>query len=97
MFFHAYYESKEMFGHKYIKQNYIQNWFSELTKMALHEGFLSGCGVFIQKQPHEVSYKKAVLKNITIFTGKHLCWSLFLIKLQAPKASSFIKKKLQRS
>ena len=27
--------------------------------------------------------KKAVLKNFTIFTGKHLCWSLFLIKLPA--------------
>ena len=29
------------------------------------------------------SIKKAVLKNFTIFTGKHLCWSLFLTKLQA--------------
>ena len=27
--------------------------------------------------------KKAVLKNFAIFTGKQLCWSLFLIKLQA--------------
>ena len=26
-----------------------------------------------------------VLKNFVIFTGKHLCWSLFLIKLQACK------------
>ena len=33
------------------------------------------------------SIKKAVLKNLTIFTGKHLCWSLFLI--------NFIKKRLQ--
>ena len=29
------------------------------------------------------SMKKAVLKNFAIFTGKHLCWSLFLIKLLA--------------
>ena len=28
-------------------------------------------------------YKKTVLRNFTIFKGKHLCWSLFLIKLQA--------------
>ena len=28
------------------------------------------------------SIKKAVLKNSAIFTGKHLCWSLFLITLQ---------------
>ena len=28
-------------------------------------------------------YKKAILKNFANFTGKHLYWSLFLIKLQA--------------
>ena len=27
------------------------------------------------------SIKKAVLKNLSIFIGKQLCWSLFLIKL----------------
>ena len=32
------------------------------------------------------SVKKGVLKKFTYFTGKHLCWSLFLIK--------FIKKRL---
>ena len=35
-----------------------------------------------QKQPLEVFCKKAALKNFTIAQGKHLCWSLFLIKLQ---------------
>ena len=35
-----------------------------------------------------------VLKNFAIFTGKHLCWSLFLIKLQV-LACDFIKKRLQ--
>ena len=29
------------------------------------------------------SIKKAVFKNFTLFIRKHLCWSLFLIKLQA--------------
>ena len=29
------------------------------------------------------SVKKGVLKNFVIFIGKHLCWNLFLIKLQA--------------
>ena len=28
-------------------------------------------------------YKKTVLKNLAIFTEKHLCWSLFLIKLRS--------------
>ena len=36
-----------------------------------------------QKQPPEVFYKKAVLKNFAIMTGKHLGGSLFLKKLQA--------------
>ena len=31
----------------------------------------------------EVSCKKAVLKDFINFIGKHLCWSPFLIKLQA--------------
>ena len=42
-----------------------------------------------QKRPPVVFYKKNVHKNFGIFTGKHLHWSLFLIKLQA------IKKRLQ--
>ena len=33
-----------------------------------------------QKQPPRCFMKKAFLKNLAIFTGKHLRWSLFLIK-----------------
>ena len=36
------------------------------------------------------SVKKGVLKSFANLTGKHVCWSLFLIKLQI-----FIKKRLQ--
>ena len=36
-----------------------------------------------QHHPPEVLHKKADFKNFAIFTGKHLCWSHFLIKLQA--------------
>ena len=31
--------------------------------------------------------KKAVLKNFAKRTGKHLCWSIFLIKLKAGPAT----------
>ena len=48
-----------------------------------------------QKQPPEVFYKKRYFKNFGMFTGKNLCWCLFLIKLQALKACNFIKKRLQ--
>ena len=30
-----------------------------------------------QKQSPEVFFKKTVLENFAIFTGKHLCWSFF--------------------
>ena len=36
-----------------------------------------------QKQLSEVFYKKSVLINFAKFKGKHLCWSLFFIMLQA--------------
>ena len=41
----------------------------------------------------EVFCKNGVLKNFATFTGKHLCQSLFLIKLQ-PNTCNFIKKRL---
>ena len=45
-----------------------------------------------QRQPLELFCKKGVLRNFENFTGKHLCWSLFLIELQ--EVRSFIKKRL---
>ena len=48
--------------------------------------------VNIQKQPLEVFYKKGVHTNFAIFTGRHLCWSLFLKKLHF---WNFIKTRLQ--
>ena len=37
----------------------------------------------VHRNSHQkCSEKKIVLKNFAIFSGKHLCWSLFLIKLQ---------------
>ena len=38
------------------------------------------------------SIKKAILKNFAIFTGKHLCWGLFIINLQTFMASTLFKK-----
>ena len=39
-----------------------------------------------------VLYKKGVFKNFWIFTGKHLCWSLLLIKLQALRPAAVLKR-----
>ena len=46
----------------------------------------------LQKQPPEVFYKKDVLKKFANFTGKHLSWSLFLIKLQAFSPAASLKR-----
>ena len=40
--------------------------------------------------------KAGVLKNFIIFTGKNLCWSLFLIKFQDWRPTFLFKKRLQR-
>ena len=37
----------------------------------------------IRSSCSQMFFKIGELENFIIFTGKHLCWSLFLIKLQA--------------
>ena len=44
-----------------------------------------------QKQLPEMFYKKAVLKNFLIFTGKHLCW-VSVKMLQAFRSATLLKK-----
>ena len=41
----------------------------------------------------QMFFKIGALKNFAMFTGKHLCWSLFVIKLQAARFA--IKKRPQ--
>ena len=43
----------------------------------------------------QMFFKIDVLQNFDIFRGKHLCWILFLIKLQACKFSANIAKFLR--
>ena len=40
-------------------------------------------------------FEKISIKNFAIFTGKHLFWGLFLIKMQAFRPATFFKKRLQ--
>ena len=49
---------------------------------------------FVLKQYRGVLQKKGVLKKFGNFTEKHLCWGIFLIKLQAWPCN-FMKKRLQ--
>ena len=43
----------------------------------------------------QMLFKTCVLKHFTILTGKHLYWSLFLIKLQDWRLVFSLKKRLQ--
>ena len=61
---------------------------SQFMAHALHSVYnRSESSSYLQKQPPELFYKKAVLGNFAIFTGKQQCWSLFLMKLQARPAT----------
>ena len=46
----------------------------------------------IHKQPPGMFYKKGLLKSFAKFTGEHLCWSLFLIKLQVFRPATLLKR-----
>ena len=45
-----------------------------------------------KKQPPEVFYKKAVLRNFARIAGKHLCSSLFLRNLPASKPATLLER-----
>ena len=45
----------------------------------------------VTKQPLEVFYKKSYSQKFRKFTGKHLCWSPFLINLQAFRTAILLK------
>ena len=51
----------------------------------IHKKYIKYGIAYFQKQPTEVFYKKAVLKDFAILAGKHLFWSLFLISCQSFK------------
>ena len=40
----------------------------------------------------QMFFEIGVLKNFAIFTGKYLCWTLFLIKLQAFRPANLLKR-----
>ena len=52
-----------------------------MTKMIKNKMNYKMTNTINQKPPPEVFCKKGVLRNFAEFTGKHLCQSLFFIKL----------------
>ena len=46
---------------------------------------------FFHIKAAQMFFLKVALKNFSIFTREHLCWSLFLIKLHAWKPASLLR------
>ena len=70
--------------------------------MTLRSQFEGGCYPLLavyfqkymkQKQPPEVFCEKVVFKNFAMFTGKHLCQSLFFNKVTVPSSAALLKKR----
>ena len=55
-------------------------------------GFLIHWRIFFWSNHRRCFVKKTVLKNFAIFTGEHLCWSVFLIKLLVFSPATLIKR-----
>ena len=49
------------------------------------------CEIFRSSRT-EMHFKIGVLRKFAMFTGRHLCWSLFLIRFQAWKPATLSKK-----
>ena len=51
------------------------------------------CNVLIFRSSRsQIFFNIDALKNFASFTGKHLCWSLFLIKLHALRPATLLKR-----
>ena len=48
-----------------------------------HAYFQQHCHILFKSSRSQILFKIGVLKDFGAFTGKHLRWSLFLIKLRA--------------
>ena len=67
---------------------------SLFLKLVLYTLFQMHCPKIIlslRSSHWRCSIEKDVFKNFANFTGKHLCWSLFLIKLHAFRPATLLK------
>ena len=75
--------------------NTLLHVFLHISRTSLQWDLLLLTGV--QKQPPEVLFKKAVLKNFFKFTGKNLCQSFFFNKVLSKNAKKFVALPKKRS
>ena len=81
----------------FVCNSYTQDEFLNIKKVNHHESY----SFWVRNKEQETeaatrdqrySIKKVDLENSKILTGKHLCWSLFLIKLQTFRSVTLLKK-----
>ena len=66
--------------------------FCEISGNTYFTEHLRATACIFRNSQSQMLFKIGALKNFTNFTGKQLCWHLFLMKL---KGCNFIKKRLQ--
>ena len=68
------------------------DWFRALVQILQLNKKEKGFSQVFRSSRLQMFVKIGVLKNLANFTGKHLCWSLFLIKLQLFKSATLLKR-----
>ena len=61
----------------------------DLSKSVLN---INGVELTMESSVKLLSIGIGVLKNVVNFTGQHMCWSLFLIKLHAFRPATLVKR-----
>ena len=81
---------------RYCCQTFFMVEFSNalFSKRVVYSDFISKKGQQkVTRSSHRrCSVKKSVLENFTNFTGKHMCWILFLVKLPVFRPAALLKR-----
>ena len=75
----------------FAAENAFFNWLRYLLLTVTPVFPPNSFGVKRQKQPLKLLLKKGVFRNFASFTGKQLCWSLFLIELQTFRPAALLE------
>ena len=60
-------------------------------------GFSKKSFFIFRSSSSQMFFKTGVIRNFAVFTGKYLCWSLLLIKLQALQPATLFQPRPKRS
>ena len=87
---HSIFTKLQVIGRNFIKQDSNNEMFSEIFIFLFMKCFSFP---LFDEAPVEAATGSVNLKNFATFTGKQLCWNLFLIKLQSWRTATLVKKK----